>query len=119
VASDQEKYRTELARLAARPATRQSEWTEGEPCEWTPHTVTDPRTGQLFTDAGAWEFVSEQLLGGCSIEEVELRKPRGKKGFVLKLQGAKGKPLIYVKLRICPGYVKGRSFHYDIYERQV
>lgn len=71
----------------------------------------DPRFGQPFTDAGAWDFIVENLRAGCQVMRVDLEKPPGKTGYVMKLQGAQGRPFIYVKLQIVSGVVYGRSFH--------
>lgn len=81
--------------------------------------MVDPRTGQMFTDPGAWEFVVEHLNGGCAIEPVLLEQPPGKIAYVLKLPGGPGRPLVYVKLQPGSGRVIGRSFHYDTYDRRL
>lgn len=67
----------------------------------------------LFTEAASWEYVISQLEAGFIIETVPLRYPPGKRkrGFVMKLPGAPGRPLIYVKLQLGSGVVYGRSFH--------
>ena len=111
--ADEATVRAELRRLASAGRTRTSEFTKECPTEWRPHTVLDPRSGNPFTDAGAWDYVVEQLDAGCAIGTVVLRKPPGKTGYVLKLPGHPGQPLIYVKLQLGSGRVIGRSFHDD------
>jgi hypothetical protein len=72
----------------------------------------DPRgSGEAFTDAGAWEFVVMLLESGHPTEVVELKQPPGRKGYVMKVDGAAGQPKIYIKLQLGSGRVLGRSFH--------
>ncbi len=111
--SPPDEIRKELARLAGRSQTRQAKFSRQAPCDWRPQQVIDPRSGEPFTPEGAWEFIVEQIEGGAEIDVLLLEKPPGKKGYVLKLQGAEGEPTIYVKLQIMSGYVLARSFHYS------
>lgn len=115
--ADLELRRAEFVRHASSKHSRVSEWSARCPCEWRPQTVIDLRTGQVFTDAGAWDFVVENLNSGCQLEEVILDKPPGKTAYVLKLDGGPQRPFIYVKLQAGSGKVIGRSFHYDSYDR--
>jgi len=82
------------------------------PSRWSPTSITDPKTGCPFTEEGAWEYVVESLESGGSLEEVILKKPEGRKAYVLFLE-SKHNEKIYVKLQICGDYVRGRSFHYS------
>src|SRR6267143_6568637 len=47
--------------------------------------VVDPHDAdqQVFTEAGAWEFIAELLEAGHPIQEIELDNPAGKRGYVL------------------------------------
>jgi len=82
------------------------------PTEWQPTQVNNPSTGQPFTEAGAWSFIEEKLEDGQHLEEVELAKPPGRKGYVMEIRLEEGKPKLYVKLQLGSGKVIGRSFHY-------
>lgn len=115
--ADIEVMRAELARLASSPKSQRNP--RDLPCEWVPQTVRDPRSGDYFTRAGAWEFAAERLLAGDPLEVIELDCPPGKKGYVLKSEGCPGRPFIYIKLQIGSGAVYGRSFHEDHFGRSI
>ena len=66
-----------------------------------------------FTEAGAWLFIEAKLEYGQCLEEVELEKPPGRKGYVMKIHLEDGKPELYVKLQLASGKIIGRSFHYS------
>ena len=70
-----------------------------------------------FTSGGAWEFIATKLEEGHSVEVVELQKPPGKKGYVMKIDLDPGDQPLYVKLQLGSGKVIGRSFHYSIHPR--
>lgn len=109
---DDAQTRHQLAILCRRKKARTSQWSPERPTEWQPTSVTDPRSGVPFTDAGAWDFVAKKLDDGIPLEHVILKKPPGAKAYVLLI------PLVdrilYVKLQLGPGAVIGRSFHYSI-----
>ena len=108
---DVESVRHQLVVLCRRKKARKSEWSVKCPTEWQPTTVIDPLTGSPFTDAGAWEFLADKLENGWELEPMQLEKPPGSTGYVLKipLDGRK----LYVKLQLGSGCVVGRSFHYS------
>lgn len=66
-----------------------------------------------FTDAAAWDFVASRLEEGEEVEVIELNRPKGAKGYVMKIQLRPGEPKLYVKLQMGPTKVIGRSFHYS------
>ena len=66
-----------------------------------------------FTDAAAWELIADKLEEGHPVEEVSLRKPLGRKGYVMKIHLGGDDPPVYVKLQLGSGKVIGRSFHYS------
>ena len=66
-----------------------------------------------FTDAAAWELIASRLEDGHPVEVVELRKPAGATGYVMKIDVEPGQPLLYVKLQLGSGRIIGRSFHYS------
>jgi hypothetical protein len=106
-----EIVRHELTILCGRSRSRALGW----PSDWRPNTVRDPRDrdGQVFTEVGAWEYIVELLESGHDIEQVELKNPKGKTGFVLLVDVGNDVPKIYIKLQIGSGTVLGRSFHYS------
>lgn len=82
--------------------------------KWWPTDVKDPRSGECFTPAGAWDFIAEQLeQRGTVIKKIELKEPPGRKGYVLLIRTKEG--IIYVKLHFggTGDTVIGRSFHYS------
>lgn len=106
--------KNELARLANSRNARCTAWKQDCPTEWHPTKVIDPRTKEPFTNPGAWDFVVEMLLKPETVlEEKELDKPRGKKGYELKIKTESG--VIYIKLQfgLKGGTIIGRSFHYS------
>ena len=108
---DFESIRRQLAVLCQRKKARTSEWSIRCPTEWQPTTVIDPQSGSPFTDAAAWEFVAEKLGNDWELESVQLEKPPGSTGYVLKIP--LGDRQLYVKLQLGAGKVIGRSFHYS------
>ena len=88
------------------------------PTQWQPQQVRDPEEPEgglspYFTDGGAWDLIADKLEAGHDVEVVELRKPRGSKGYVMKIRLGPSEPLLYVKLQLGSGTVIGRSFHYS------
>lgn len=107
------RIKSELSRLAQSKKAWKTNWTPNHPTEWKPTEVIDPRTNMPFTYPGAWDFIGEMLQKPETIlEETELKKPQGKKGYVLKVKTEFG--TIYIKLQFGHkgGTIIGRSFHY-------
>lgn len=67
-----------------------------------------------FSDSAAWALIVS-CLQDDSIElvEIELRKPPGKKGYVMRISLSEAQPMLYVKLQLGGPGVIGRSFHND------
>jgi hypothetical protein len=86
------------------------------PCDWRPNQVIDPRSGQPFTDPGAWEFIVEKLSDNEPLETISLLKPPGKVGYVMKIRDFDRNSTIYIKLQLGAGVVIGRSFHYSDFD---
>ncbi|MDD9984175.1 MAG: hypothetical protein OXU81_22925 [Gammaproteobacteria bacterium] len=64
-----------------------TEFSTNRPTDWRPGQVRNPN-GILdthFTDAAAWEFIASRLEDGQPVEIVELRKPAGSTGYVMKI----------------------------------
>ena len=109
-----ETVRRELAALARRSDRRTSEWSRERPTEFRPDTVINPDTGVSFSPAGAWHYISDLLEGGQALEPLELDKPAGKTGYVLRPKLGPELREIYIKLELGDGgMVIGRSFHYS------
>ena len=58
------------------------------PTDWRPGQVRNP-PGSLdgyFSEGAAWDFIATMLEQGHEVEDVELRKPPGKTGYVMKIE---------------------------------
>ncbi len=75
--------------------------------------MTDPRTGEVFTEDGAWDYVAQSIAAGAEIEIIDLENPPGKKAYVMNLRSHDPQIPIYVKLQLGGDCVIGRSFHYS------
>jgi len=87
------------------------------PSKWKPHSVVNPESGEVFTDAGAWDFVASLLENGHPIEEIILDKPPGKKAYVLIVEIKTTSRNLYIKIQLGSGVIWGRSFHYSEYDK--
>jgi hypothetical protein len=120
---EQEKHldqvRRELVQRARRPRSR----VRDNPNKWHPTEVTNPAFGDVpFTEAGAWEFLADQLEQGLEFWEVEQDDPPGVKAYemTIDLGNRPEEPSLYVKLRLGHGNrVMGRSFHYSTRQREI
>ena len=110
-----ESIRRELIVLARRSDARTSQFSRDRPTDWRPGQVRNPHgiLDEYFTEAGAWDFIATRLDEGHRVEIVELRKPPGAKGYVMKIDIEPGQPQLYVKLQLQSGKIIGRSFHYS------
>ena len=107
--------RKHLVVLARRSRSRSKAFTTGRPTKWHPTQVRNPN-GVLdthFTDATAWEFIASRLEAGEEVEVIDLQKPPGTKGYVMKIDLGSGLPELYVKLQVVSARIIGRSFHYS------
>ena len=85
------------------------------PTKWCPGQVRNPY-GELdsyFTDASAWEYIATKLESGHPVKVMQLDKPQGAKGYVMKIDIEPEMPQLYVKLQLGSGKIFGRSFHYS------
>jgi hypothetical protein len=105
-----DNIRNELIRLCSSQRTRDATWTKEAPTKWNPSEAYDPESDEPYTPAGAWQRIVEELTAGCTLAELIMDKPPGKKGYVFHFQDARGER-IYVKLQLVSGGVRGRSFH--------
>ena len=110
-----ESIRRQLTVLARRSDARVTAFSADRPTDWRPGEIRNP-DGILdthFTDAAAWELIASRLETGHLVEIVELRKPPGAKGYVMKIDLEAGRPQVYIKLQLGSGQIIGRSFHYS------
>ena len=107
--------RGQLVRAARNARARTTVFTSQRPTKWQPTGVLNPDgiLDEYFTDATAWEFIALRLEAGEDVEVIELHKPEGAKGFVMKIELRPNLPRLYVKLQMGARGVIGRSFHYS------
>lgn len=106
--------RQQLARLARLKKRRRIH----RPARWEPGRVRDP-TSELdasFTEPGAWDLIASRLEDGHEVEVITLDNPRGKTGYVMKIELEPTAPRLYVKVQLDAGRIFGRSFHYSTHE---
>lgn len=109
-----EQDRNELVRRAlGGRRTRTSAFVNTAPTKWHPTSLHHPASGEPFTEDNCWTFIADAIASGVEVEEMVLRRPPGKRGFVLKLEGHGG-IVIYVKLQLLADKVFGRSFHESV-----
>lgn len=108
--------RHQLAALAKRAQSRRTAGDRKRPCKWWPNTVKTTIPGMYFTETGAWQFIVECLAGAAPLEEVVLRRPEGKRAYVMKVHVLPDHPTLYIKLQLGAGAVIGRSFHYSEFD---
>ena len=100
---------------ARRSRTRTATSTVKRPTKWPPTEVCNP-DGWLdthFTVTTAREFIATKLEEGEPVEVIELNRPKGAKGYVMKIELRPGEPKLYMKLQMGSTKVIGRSFHYS------
>ncbi|MCY4060670.1 MAG: hypothetical protein OXG44_22060 [Gammaproteobacteria bacterium] len=110
--------RRQLADLARRPRRRSAVFHPESPVDWRPHQVRNPDAEldpphDVFTEAGAWEFIARKLDDGHDVRVVTLRVPAGARAYVMTIDLETSKPPLYVKLQLRHGRILGRSFHYS------
>ena len=112
VVSIDDLIRHELVSLLRRGA-RRLEFTPDSPINWRPGDVPNPDGLLLdyFEDDSAWELIASKLEEGHDVETTILENPRGKTGYVMKIDLNPGRPRLYVKVQLGSGVVIGRSFH--------
>lgn len=102
--------RAQLSKRASSRKTRTSTFSLRAPTKWHPTSLLHPETGEPFTEDNCWSFVAAAIDAGAPVQVIELKRPSGKRGFVMKLAGHET-TLIYVKLQLLSDKVMGRSFH--------
>lgn len=106
--------RRQLVSLARNPRARKSEFSPSQPTRWNPGQVRNPDgvIDMYFTPLTAWELIAIRLEEGEEVEVIELRQPKGAKGYVMLIDLGSELPKLYVKLQMRGGVIFGRSFHY-------
>lgn len=112
---DNDNTRKELSTLARRRKARIVEFKKDRPTNWRPTQVRNPngRLDDYFTDSSAWELIADVIEKNHPIEVIDLEKPQGAKGYVMKVDTGSGIPEVYIKLQLGSGKIIGRSFHYS------
>ena len=107
--------RHQLVVLAKRKNARRAEFSPEMPTDWRPTQVRNPNAlfENHFTDSTAWEFIASKIEAGHPVEPIQLDKPQGVTGYVMKIDIERGQPQLYVKLQLRSGQIVGRSFHYS------
>lgn len=109
-----DSIRRRLAALARDRHARIDQFTKNRPIVWQPEQVANPESlGMPFSDAGAWDLIASRLESGHPVEVIELDKPPGATGYVMKIDIEPNQPQLYVKLEMGFGKIFGRSFHYS------
>lgn len=109
--------REELLRLARSSATRRQTWSREMPCDWSPGTIENPRTGLPFTDESAWNLICDLLEAEHPFTRIELQRPPGALAYAATVRLHEGMAPIYIKIQLRHGIVWGRSFHIDLRSR--
>ena len=106
--------RRQLADRAKSAKTRSSVIRPDRPTDWRPEQVRNLKAvlSNAFTDIAAWDLIATKLENGHPVETVELNRPPGKTGYVMKIDLGQERP-VYVKLQLAGKKVIGRSFHYS------
>ena len=60
-----------------------------------------------FTDTTAWELIASKIEAGHPLEAIQLDKPPGAKGYVMKIDIEPGQPQLYIKLQLGSGAIYG------------
>ena len=108
-----QKRRTELIALCRNPRHRRSGGALKHPSKWWPERVTNPESGMVFTDSGAWHLIADELERGAELQTITLHTPAKKTGYVMLIFLEERQPELYVKLQLSGGRAWGRSFHYS------
>ena len=108
--------RHQLVVLARRPRSRDTKFSAERPTEWRPHEVRNPAVDVPFSNPAAWELIASRLEDGHDVKVITLDNPRGKPGYVMKIELEPRVPRLYVKLQLHAGRIFGRSFHYSTRE---
>lgn len=113
--SIENSIRQQLIKLARKPKAQVVMHTRSSPTDWRPESVRKPE-GDFethYTSESAWELIATLLEAGCEVTTVNLRKPAGKKAYVIKIDLGENERDLYVKVQLGAGKIIGRSFHYS------
>lgn len=105
--------RRDLVRFSREVRRRKVQHNSEYPSPWHPTGITNPHTGSVFTDAGAWDWVADQLEAGVEVWKIILDQPPGKTAWYFTFATPYNSEPIYIKLQLCGDHVRGRSFHYS------
>ena len=106
------QMRALIAKKCTSKCNRRNSFSRAMPTDWGPDAITNPRTGFTFTDASAWELISEILKSSHKVRLVTLKKPPGMKALEILYDFDNRQPLLYIKVHLGQNdIVIGRSFH--------
>jgi len=112
--TDVEAVRGALVLLCRDPRMRITGRSLNTANRWMPYSVRHPQTGMIFTDAGAWEYISDSIEGGSSLTCLPPTSQLPDHAYYL-IEGRSDGRGIYMKVAIRPPLRKiiGLSFHYE------
>ena len=109
-----EQIRNQIVALARSKHKRVSMFSRKAPTRWKPFQVLNPKSklDLPFNDNEAWEYIASLVEDDHDIEVIDLKKPPGAKGYVLKVEMGSNQTL-YIKVQLGNSKIIGRSFHYS------
>lgn len=115
-----EEQRKLMSERAISAKTRTAVFSPDSPIDWRPDQIPHPwLPGWYLNDDSAWEIISRVLATDHEFNEIDLRKPPGKKAYecLVDLDGISS--FVYIKVEMGANKVIGRSFHYSDFGREV
>ena len=83
---------------------------------WDPYEVKDRASLSRYSDAGAWEFISDTIMSGVPIQHRPPTVEFPDHAYVM-IETATAQEAVYRKVALCPAahLLYGSSFHYARY----
>lgn len=108
-----------MAKKASSRRTRVRTFSPELPSDWSPYSITNPRTGFVFDDDSAWMLIAQELIEGQQVQSTILTKPKDKIAIEMLHDLDPNKPFIYMKVHMgARDKVVGRSFHWSTRGRE-
>ena len=115
--SDVESIRVQLAKLCLMPEVRrQPPNIPTSRHRWDPYEVKHRASLSRYSDAGAWELISDAIMSGIPIEYQPPTDEFPDHAYVL-IERNSAQEDVYIKIALCPvaHLLYGISFHYARY----